>query len=138
MPNIRVTIEVEGPAEEVAAWLGKLPGGTNATRQTSSPDWTPELADRLVGRISERAREALALIADATVEGGGPITFEKLQAEMGIDGVALGGVFASFGFAERAGIPKPFDADHDRRVYAMDPATARLVVEAILRYHGEG
>jgi hypothetical protein len=136
MPNIKVTIEVEGAAEEVAAWLSKLPGsGASLNGVTSSIDWDEITADRLVGRVSDRAREALAIIADHTIENGGPISFEQLQRAMGIDGVQLGGVFASFGFAEKAGFPKPFDTDHDRRVYAMDPQVARLIAFAIVRYH---
>jgi hypothetical protein len=135
-PNIRVTIEVEGPAEEVAAWLSKLPGGANTlTQVASSYEWDEVLADRLVARVSERAREALAVIADAVIEGDGPISFEKLQRELTVDGVQLGGIFASFGFAEKAGIPKPFETDHDRRLYSMDPSVARLIVQAIVRYH---
>lgn len=138
MPNIKVTIEVDGTADDVAAWLSKLPGGTGSLKTvTSFEDWDDVLADRLVGRVSDRAREALAIIADHTVEVGGPIPFQKLQHAMAVDGVQLGGVFASFGFAERAGIPKPFETDHERRVYTMDPRVARLIVEAIIRYHGE-
>jgi hypothetical protein len=135
--RIKATIEVEGPAEEVTAWLSKLPGGSTTTKQTSAIEWNEEIAYRLVRRISGRALEALALIAAATIQGGS-ISFETLQRQMRLDGVALGGVFASFGFAERAGFPRPFDTDHGHRTYSMDPDVARMMIRAIERYEDEG
>jgi hypothetical protein len=123
--NIKVTIEIDGPSADVAAWLAQLPkDGMNVS---SASDWSVELMEALVRRISPRAREVLWHIADSAPS----ISFEELQDELKIDGVKLGGVLASFGFAERAGIPRPYTANRTTRQYEMDPDVARLALDAL-------
>jgi hypothetical protein len=84
------------------------------------------MAERLIRRISPRAREALWHMARSAPS----ITFKELQDELDLDGLGLGGVLASFGFAERAGLPRPYEADHSRREYLIDPKVATVVLDA--------
>ena len=122
--NIRVTLEVDGPADEVTAWLAKLPSSAGAS--VSATVWTPELAKRLIRRVSDKAATALAIMSDHAPV----ISFEQLQGEMELDGIRIGGVLASFGFAENAGFPRPYTVDREQRVYIMDPDVARVINEA--------
>lgn len=56
-----------------------------------------------------------------------------------MNGIQTGGVMASFGFAENAGIPRPYTRDRARRVYRIDPATAEVVLAALDRFeNGNG
>lgn len=125
--NVKVTIEVDGAQEEVERWLSRFGLAQGAS---DAIEWTPELADRLIRRISERARGALAYMADEAPA----VSFEDLQKELDVTGVELGGILASFGFAERAGIPRPYEVDHERREYRMDPAVATIITNAILNW----
>jgi hypothetical protein len=127
--NIKVTIEVQGPEGEVRQWMARFGA---ADGRGSATTWTPELADRLVTRISDRAREALRYMA----RGAPTIDFHDLQSELDVDGLGLGGILASFGFAERKGLPRPYRVDRERREYHMDPSTADAMLEAIDRYEG--
>jgi hypothetical protein len=129
--SIKVTIEVNGPPDDVAAWLAQLPQdgpATHVRRTEYEEEWTPERARELVERISPRARQALRHMALASPE---PIAFKKLQSRLRTNGVGLGGILASFGFAEKAGIPKPYTVDRGRRIYWVAPAVAPMLLEAL-------
>lgn len=131
-PIIKVTIEIEGPADEVSAWLSQLPTGMAQKRRfttTKQPteEWTPERAEELVHQISSRAREALRVIA----RGAPAISFDDVRDALGVKGEGLGGTLASFGFAERRGFAKPYYSDRDKRVFRMDPVVAETLLEAL-------
>lgn len=66
------------------------------------------------------------------------LSFDELQKEMGLDGLGLGGVLASVGFAERAGFGRPYVANRATREYEMDPAVAKVVADEIQRVRGAG
>jgi hypothetical protein len=123
--NVKVTIEVDGAQEDVERWLSRF---ALAQGGAAPIEWTPELAEKLVRRISDRARAALAYMADEAPV----VSFEDLQSELEVSGVELGGILASFGFAERAGLPRPYEVDHERREYRMDPAVATIINNAII------
>jgi hypothetical protein len=132
---VKVTIEFEGAPEEVEHWLRRLAGSTKSAGVVQkgasvreANGWTPELAEDLVNRISERALEALQYMAEAAPE---PVSFKRLQRKLDTGGLGLGGILASFGFAERAGFPRPYEVDHDRRVYWVNPDVAQLILRAI-------
>jgi hypothetical protein len=138
--NIKVHIELEGNTAEVEAWLarfGSLTGtdgmATRAESADTDGEWTPELADRLIERITEKARMALWHIAANAPE----ISFEELQKEMRMGGISIGGVLASFGFAKNAGLPRPFRVDRERRRYIVEPRVAEIMIDAIRRYEGD-
>jgi hypothetical protein len=84
----------------------------------------------LVGRITTRAREALEFMMANAPE----TSFDELQEQLGMTGVQVGGVMASFGFAENAGLPRPYRVDRDRRRYLVDPEIAPVLLEAAERY----
>jgi hypothetical protein len=127
-PHIKVTIEVEGPPADVVSWLRQLP--TDADPMDAEATWTPELAERLVSEVSPKARKVLRHLA----QGAPEVAFKQLQHALKVDGVALGGIMASFGFAERRGIPRPYRVDHVRRVYYMDHEVADLVLDALREF----
>lgn len=124
--TIRATIEVEGTPSEVAAWLARLPR-EDTSEAGAAAEWTPEDVHALVERISPRAREALWHMAQAAPV----ISFKDLQKKMKLDGVGLGGVMASFGFAERAGFSRPYEVDRKKRQYRVDPQLAEMLIDAI-------
>jgi hypothetical protein len=135
--NIRATIEVDGPADAVMAWLGNLPGATGPTAGgavvpaiSMRGGMDADYAKALVRQISPRAREVLFEIASRTPEA----SFEDVQDSLDIDGVQLGGIMASFGFAERRGVPRPFVVDRSRRVYKIDPDAARTFLSVLRDY----
>lgn len=129
--NMKVTIELDGTSEEVGDWLRQLPAGhAGAKASVAEADWTPELADRLIERITEKARMALGYMAMHAPE----ITFSEIQNLMGMDGVKMGGVLASFGFAENVGLPRPYRVDRDRRRYYIDEGVAEIILDAIRRW----
>jgi hypothetical protein len=128
--DIRVTIEIQGSPAEVAAWLSQLPGNgvtANVAVKPSDVEWTPELATRFVQRISPRAREAVWHMT----QHAPTISFTELQDAMQTNGLGLGGILASVGFGEKAGIPRPYVANHVTREYEMDPTVAEVVAEAL-------
>lgn len=135
--NIKVTIEVDGSTREVEEWLARFAiSGSEAPNPSvrtqlalplASNEWTPAKAERLVRRVTQGARLALWHIAEHAPE----ISFEDLQERMNISGVQLGGILASFGFAENAGLPRPFRTDKRGRRYLLDPAIADLFIDAI-------
>ena len=92
--------------------------------------WTSEVADQLLARITSDARRALKYLATHAPA----VSFEQLQEHMQIGGVAIGGVMASFGFAENAGLPRPYQVDRGQRLYLIDPAIAAVVLAAFERY----
>jgi hypothetical protein len=133
---MRVSIELEGPPAEVAPYLARLGVAAESTTQAGrsaeaeGDRWTPALADELVGRITTGAREALEFMMANAPE----TSFDELQEHLGMTGVQVGGVMASFGFAENAGFPRPYRVDRDRRRYLVDPAIAPVLLEAVERY----
>jgi hypothetical protein len=132
--NIKVVIEVDGSQSEVESWLARfgLPAGKHqqALPRASDDGWNHDRAMRLVKRITTSARQALWQMATNAPE----ISFERLQEALAIDGVQLGGVLASFGFAQNAGYPRPYTADRRERRYLMDPATADVFINAIREF----
>jgi hypothetical protein len=129
--NVKVVIELDGNAEEVRGWLARL-GLPASDREVSlkSPYesvWSPALMGQLVERISGKARDALRVMA----EGAPEVSFEQVQDALGVDGLGLGGVLASFGFAERAGLPRPYKVDKSARRYFMDEKVAQLALDAL-------
>jgi hypothetical protein len=100
------------------------------SRQKTRAEWTPELADQLVARISGNARKCLQLIAHAAPA----LSFEKMKLELDKSGPQIGGIMSSFGFARRAGIPEPFDWDGITQSYVMDPGTADVIKSALSRF----
>jgi hypothetical protein len=132
--NMKVTIEVDGTSQEVGEWLRQLPVARDGVSPAvAAADWTPELADSLVERITDKARMALGYMAMHAPE----ITFSELQREMRMDGVKMGGVLASFGFAKNAGLPRPYRVDRDRRRYYIDTGVAEVILDALRRYEDE-
>ena len=140
--EVTFDIQMRGTAEEVEQWLGRLgapavvPGTAGADAGVSGPVLTDDQADRLISRITDDARKALRYIAEHEPE----VSWEAVQEHLGIGGIQIGGVMASFGFAENAGIPRPYRKDRSQRTYSIDPATAEVVLSAIDRYenrHGQ-
>lgn len=139
--NIKVTIELDGPTSEVGEWLKRFgltdtyPVAVEAHARPALEAGGSELnvmrAERLVRRVTRGAREALWHIANQAPE----ISFEELQSQMDINGVQLGGIMASFGFAENAGLPRPFEVDKRHRRYLMDEDAAEVFLE-VLRDQG--
>jgi hypothetical protein len=133
MPDIKVTIEVQGSADEVVAWLRRLPTDVEFdsvsvdTSKSDGDDWPPEMVEQLVHTISPKARQVLQLIALGAPE----VTFDDLQDALEVSGVGLGGIMASFGFAKNRGIPRPYRVDRTRRVYHMDEDLAEKVLAAL-------
>jgi len=134
--NVKVVIEVDGSSDEVEGWLSRFAlsrNGTSVNAAIATPRdglvWTSDLADQLVFRITDHARRALGFMAASAPE----ISFKEIQTLMNMDGVRMGGVLASFGFAERAGLPRPYRADRERRRYLMDVEVAEVILEAIER-----
>src|SRR4051812_34404634 len=119
--KMKVTIEVDGTAEEVERWMARfnLRDGDGVSTQESAVDgeveWSPQNADRLVQRITVDARKALQYLMENAPE----VFFEDLQTHLGMNGIQMGGVMASFGFAERAGLPRPYRVDRERRRYVI-------------------
>jgi hypothetical protein len=135
--HVHVVIEFAGEAAEVQEWLARLAGDVSVPHHpgvTIAPaGWTPELADKLVGRISPRARDALRSIARNAPEA----SFETVQEDLGVEGLGLGGILASIGFAARAGIPRPYAVDKFDRCYLMDSDVAEVVLDALDRREAE-
>ena len=135
--NVRLTLEMEGTSEEVSAWLNRLGGQAGAAdgAGSASETFAPAIADQLVRRITDDARRALRFIAENAPE----VSWEDVQEHLGVTGIQIGGVMASFGFAENAGITRPYSKDRARRVYTIDPHTAEVVLEALDRFeNGSG
>src|SRR4051812_29657164 len=124
---MRVSIELEGSPAEVAPYLVRLGAAADSTttgsRAQSRDDWTSAQADELVERITPGARRALRLFMENAPE----VSFDDLQGHLGMSGVQVGGVMASFGFAENAGMARPYRVDRDRRRYLIDPEIAPVL-----------
>ena len=128
--TVRVVIEIEGQPHDVAAWLSKLPDqrpNAYVADVVHKVELTPELVQHLVQRITKDAKRALWYMAQQAPV----VPFKWLQSKMEIDGLALGGVLASVGFADRAGLPRPYVVDRGAREYRMDPAVAEMLTDAI-------
>ena len=135
--NARVVIELDGSADEIEAWLRRLADGETASvtvpaspAEEPEQPYTPVVADQLVRRISPEARRAVRYIAENAPE----VSWADVQRHLGRNGVQIGGVMASFGFAENAGIPRPYQNDRARRVYRMDPYVASAILDAVDRF----
>jgi hypothetical protein len=132
--HVKLTVEMEGTSEEVGAWLARL-GGSPASISTSESvaavgEFNATVADQLVRRITEGARRALRYMAENAPE----VSWDDLQKHLGVSGIQIGGVMASFGFAENAGIPRPYVNDRARRMYRIDEETAEVVLGALDRF----
>lgn len=133
---MKVTIEVDGTSEEVERWMARfnLRDGDGVSPQEIAVDgeveWSPQIADRLVQRITVDARKALLYLMENAPE----VFFEDLQTHLGMNGIQMGGVMASFGFAERAGLPRPYRVDRERRRYVIDREITPILLEAVSRY----
>jgi hypothetical protein len=57
-----------------------------------------------------------------------------VRKALGVKGEGLGGTLASFGFAERRGVRKPYYSDRDERVFRMDPELAHEVLAELKRH----
>jgi hypothetical protein len=130
--NVKVVIELDGSADEVEKWLARLAPLSTAPqftqkREDGTREWTPELMDQFVNRISDKARDALWVMAKHAPQ----VSFEEIQDELDVDGRSLGGILASFGFAERAGLPRPYKVDKAARRYFIDPGVAKLAIAAL-------
>lgn len=128
--ELKVTVEMVGPPDEVAGHLRLLAGGLTEQTGTSTPvepGYSAELVEELVERITDDARKALLFIA----QNGPQVSMNAVQEHLGMDGIRLGGVMASFGFAEKAGIPRPFRKDGNRRLYLIEPAVAATVTAVL-------
>ena len=139
MLQVTVNIQMEGTADEVQEWLFRLGGrigeaGTVEAEPTKvEAVYTPQIADRLIRRVTNDARRALRFIAENAPE----VPWEEVQEHLGISGIQIGGVMASFGFAENAGIPRPYRNDPGRRVYVIEPSVASVMLEAIERFENQ-
>jgi len=135
--NVRLLLEADGTEEEVSSWLRRLGEVSQVTHVpgTDSPEsqWTLSVADEVVRRISPQARKTLRFL----MTHAPAVSYEDAQAFMKMDGVTMGGVMASFGFAERAGLPRPYVSDRRARLYRVDPATAKTVLEALDRFESK-
>jgi hypothetical protein len=134
MVEVEATLKFTGPAEDVEMWLRRVvtPTGrlvTDVDDGDSSPVWTAELAEQLVSGISPEARRALRFMA----EGAPEVTRAALFAHLGMNGIQVGGVLASFGFAVNRGLPRPYTQDNARRTYSVDPAVAPVLLAALDR-----
>jgi hypothetical protein len=135
--NIKVTIELDGTTAEVGEWLKRFgitdsepyPIAVEAQPRPALASGEPSTlqAERLVRRITKGAREALWHIANHAPE----ISFDELQAQMSVDGVQLGGIMASFGFAENVGLSRPFRVDKRNRRYLIDEEVAALFLPVL-------
>ncbi|MEK6328192.1 MAG: hypothetical protein AABM66_11820 [Actinomycetota bacterium] len=85
----------------------RLVGDGSPASEGEAPVYTPERADELVTRITDDARRALRYLLENAPEA----SFEELQQHLGKDGLQVGGIMASFGFAENAGLPRPYRVD---------------------------
>ena len=134
--KMKVTIEVEGTAQEVERWMARfnLRDGEAVPSEEiavgGEVTWSPQIADRLVQRITADARKALLYLMENAPE----VFFEDLQDHLGMNGIQAGGVMASFGFAKRAGLPRPYKVDRERRRYVIDPEITPILLEAVARY----
>src|SRR4051812_36539625 len=131
-----VTITVEGDESAVMRWLQRLAESeTGASASVSNSgrhptQWTPDVAYALVDRITVNARRVLWYL----MKHPPTVAYEDLQDHMELGGPELGGVMASFGYAEKAGLPRPFSVDRTSRRYTVDPAVTRVFLEALARH----
>jgi hypothetical protein len=119
-----------GPADEVERRLRLFVNGSTEPVQTAvsvESVYSAALAGELVERITDDARKALLFIA----ENGPQVSLDAVQEHLGMDGTRLGGVMASFGFAEKSGLPRPFRKDGTRRLYIIEPEVAASVIAAL-------
>ena len=129
---ISVTIQVNGTADEVRDALQRLGLSRAALLDggaTADGAITPELADRIVRGVKPDARRVLRFIAENAPE----VSWDAVQQHMKMSGVRIGGVMASFGFAEKRGLPRPYVNDPEQRVYKISPKTASSMLDAIRR-----
>jgi hypothetical protein len=54
-----------------------------------------------------------------------------MRRRYAVQGTHLGGVMASFGFAEKAGVPRSYRKDDTRRLYIIEPGVAAAVLAAL-------
>jgi hypothetical protein len=136
--NIKVVIELDGTSSEIEEWLSRFGVARETTElrhhavgmpalERGGDGWSEDRAERLVRRITPMAREALYVMANESPS----VSFGELQTQLGITGVQLGGVLASFGFAENAGFPRPYHVDKRNRRYLIEPEVAQLFINAI-------
>jgi hypothetical protein len=130
--EVSVKIHMRGETHEVEQWLRRFGAAdvTTSVEDALEAVVTDEVADRLIQRITPDARRALRFIAEHAPEA----PWDDVQAHLNMDGLQAGGVMASFGFAEKAGLPRPYRNDRGRRVYFIDPEVASIVLKAIERF----
>ena len=136
---MKLTLELEGSAEDLRLRIEALArallddqraGGAveGVTIYTEEVSYWREHVDELLRRISDDAKRALKFLC----ENAPVVSREDLNEFLGIDGVALGGVMASFGFAENAMGRRPYTKITGRR-YRVDPEVARVLLSALDR-----
>lgn len=130
--EIKLTIEISGPPDEVDERLRRFIEGASATEtvpREQSPVYSDDDADRFVRRITPDARRVLGYIAKHAPNVG----FDEVQDALGIDSRRMGGVTAPIGFAVRAGLPRPYVQDYSARLYVMEPEVAGTLLTALNR-----
>lgn len=121
-------IRAIGEALEQIEVLGPMP--VSAPPPSASPaDWYRENGAAFYERLRETARTALRTM----ISEGPTVPFAKVNEATGLRGSRLAGSLASVGAAKTAlGAPvAPFEADHKRKVYRVDPAVLEALREAV-------
>jgi hypothetical protein len=139
--QVRVTVELQGEADEVGLLLTQL-GETLLVGSIEEEDdddeeletdaesrvwWTPERAAAFVGELTPPALQALSVIASHPPR----IAFREFQRRMGMSGAQLAGRLSSIGFTvARQGTPFPFVRDYYQKVYLIDETVAAVMRDA--------
>jgi len=93
---------------------------------------TAALADRFVAQLTPTAVEVLAVLCRNAPQ----LTYEALQAQVGIGRQRLGGVLTSLAAARRRlprGVVYPIERDPEARRYRIEPIAAELLLAAVDR-----
>jgi hypothetical protein len=121
--EIRVSIEVTGPPEEVGSLLGRLSevlaNGDELESSDTIQPWTSDSAAEFVGELTDLSLQALGIIASHAPRA----RFVDVRRDMAKLGLTLTpGSLSSIGFAmRRLGYANPpFLRDYYQRAYLMD------------------
>ncbi len=134
----KVTITVEGEAEEIRRTLESLLGALNEEQNghveeqdalhetTVDTRWTPEEVAALWGELAPQARPIVAEIAKKP-EG---IYFDAVRKSLGLEGLTVAGRLSSLGFALKRlklNKPEPIVRDWRAKQYRMAPEVAEVI-----------
>ena len=98
--------------------------GPIAASTPDAADWYRARGGEFVDALQPMARVALAVI----VREGPETSMDLVREATGRSGTGLAGTLASVGAAcKRLGAPRPFEADHKRGVYRIDPAISEAL-----------